>query len=513
MPRIDFVPVSGLLRPAQTPSPALTVAVVFMGAFLTTLQGRLFTMSLADLRGQFGLDVIEGAWLSTAMNAAQFLTMPITVWLSLIFGPARVLIVPSLAIALATLAIPFVHSYGPLVLLHVIMGLCLGTYLPLTISLALRSLKPQYWLLAMAVYSLRASFGTDVGVGMSGFYVDVIDWRWIYWTASIAGPLIAGVAWKGIPLTPVDHARLRGSDWGGMTIFCLALAMLFAGCSLGETLGWFDSGAVMAFFIAGSLLLAISIAHIAFSNDAFIDFSALGNHNVRTALLIACLYAFLMAPTSTLIPGFLAAISKLKPLQTGSASFIVFATYLMMTPVAVWLVRRVDARLILIAGLGIIVFTAGWCGSSINNEWRTDQYVPALVLFATGECLTLMGIIPIIVVNMNPAHGIAIGFYAPLARIFAPGIAGGIIPVVLRFSTDVHSMMLKAGVEAGQPVVVQRAAASGVSGIAALVARESVVLSYVDGFYLVFWVGIVALILSATLKQAPPNPLTPPRPA
>lgn len=113
---------------------------------------------------------------------------------------------------------------------------------------------------------------------------------------------------------------------------------------------------------------------------------------------------------------------------------------------------------------------------------------------------------------MNPAHGVAIGFYAPLARIFAPGIAGGIITVALRFSTDVHSVMLKAGVEVGQPVVVSRTVASGVSGIVSIVARESAVLSYVDGFYLVFWMGIVALILSATLKQAPPNPLTPPRP-
>ncbi len=196
------------------------------------------------------------------MNAAQLLTMPVTVWLSLIFGPARVIIVPSLTIALATLTIPFVRGYDLLVFLHVIVGLCLGTYLPLTISLALRSLKPHFWLLAMAVYSLRASFGTDVGVGLSGIYVDVIDWRWVYWTASLVGPLIAFIAWKALPLTPVDYNKLRSSEWGGMAMFCLSLAMLFTGCSLGETLGWFDSGVVTACLIIGALLLAISIVTI-----------------------------------------------------------------------------------------------------------------------------------------------------------------------------------------------------------------------------------------------------------
>ncbi|ASV88175.1 major Facilitator Superfamily protein (plasmid) [Ochrobactrum quorumnocens] len=446
------------------------------------------------------------------MNAAQLLTMPVTVWLSLIFGPARVIIVASVTIALATLTIPFVRSYDLLVFLHVVVGLCLGTYLPLTISLALRSLKPHLWLMAMAVYSLRASFGTDVGVGLSGIYVDVIDWRWIYWTATLAGPLIAFMAWKALPLTSIDHDKLRNSDWGGMTMFSLGLAMLFAGCSLGESLGWFDSGVVTACLAGGAFLLVISIVNIALKKDAFVDFSALGNHNVRTALLIACLYGVLMAPTSVLIPNFLAAIGKLKPLQTGSAAIIVFGVYLAMTPVVVWLARRVDARLLLIAGLSIIVFTSAWCGSSINNEWRIDQYVPVLILFAIGECLTLMGIIPTIIVNMNPAHAAAIGVYAPLARIFAPGVASGVIALVLRLSSDTHSVMLKAGVEAGQPAVVQRAA-SGVSGVASVVAREATVLSYVSGFYLVFWVGIVALLLAATLQRAPVNPLIPPRSA
>ncbi|NIH75442.1 DHA2 family multidrug resistance protein [Ochrobactrum sp. P20RRXII] len=497
---------------ARTPNSALTVVVVFMGAFLTTLQGRLFSISLADLRGAFGLDMIEGTWLSTAMNAAQFLTMPVTVWLSLIFGPARVIIVPSVTIALATLTIPFVRGYDLLVFLHVIMGLCLGTYLPLTISLALRTLKPHFWLLAMAVYSLRASFGTDAGVGLSGIYVDVIDWRWVYWTTSLAGPVIAFTAWKALPLAPIDLDRLRNSDWGGMAMFSLSLAMSFAGCSLGETLGWFDSGVVAACLAGGAILLVMSILNIALDKDAFVDFSALGNHNVRTALLIACLYGVLMAPTSVLIPNFLAAIGKLKPLQTGSAAIIVFGTYLAMTPVAVWLARRVDARLLLIAGLSIIVFTSAWCGSSINNEWRTDQYLPALILFAIGECLTLIGIIPTIVVNMNPAHAAAIGVYAPLARIFAPGIASGIIALVLRLSLDTHSVILKAGIEAGQPAVVQRVA-TGVSGVASVIAREAAVLSYVDGFYLVFWVGIFALLLAATLQRAPVNPLMPPKSA
>ncbi|KAB2684485.1 MFS transporter, partial [Brucella pseudogrignonensis] len=459
---------SQMLQGAKTPNPILIVAVVFLGAFFTTLQGRLFSISLGDIRGAFGLDVTEGTFLSAALNTAQLLIMPVTIWLALIFGPARVVILPSLTIAIAALIIPFMRSFEVLLLLHFIAGLCLGTYLPLTISLALRNLTPRFWLLAMAAYSLRASFGTDVGVGLSGAFVDAIDWRLIYWSATFLGPLMAFLAWKALPLTPIDYQKLRRSDWGGMAMFCLGLALLFAGFTLGETMGWFKSGLVSACLAGGTCLLICAVVSINFQKNAFVSFAPLANHNVRTALLIACLYGILMAPTSILIPNFLAVTGKLKPLQTGSVSMLVFITYFALTPLVVWLARRIDARLLLVVGLGIIILTAATCGSSLSNEWRTNQFVPALILFATGECLTLMGIIPVIVVNMNPVHAAAIGVFAPIARIFAPGVASGIISLILRLSSDTHAVALRAQFEVGQPLIADRIS-DGVARVSSLV--------------------------------------------
>lgn len=500
-------------RQATAPRPLLIVVIVFMGAFLTTLQGRLFAMSLGDLRGHFSLDIIEGMWLSTALNAAQLITMPITVWLSLIFGAARVLIVPSVIITVVTLIIPFAKHYETLLILHVMLGLCLGIYLPLTISLALRNLKPHFWLMAMAVYSLRASFGTDLGVGMSGIYTDILDWRWTYWLTAIVGPIIAYTTWISMPFSPIDYEKMRQSDWGGMALLCSGLTITFMGFTLGETLGWLDSGLVISCLCAGLALLFLTLIHVVFNRNAFADLSSLYNHNVRTALLIACFYGLLMAPTALLMPNFLSSVGQLKPLQIGDSSSIVFIIYLFFTPLAVWLVQRLDARLVLIAGLTIITLTAGYCGSNLSYEWRSDQYSLPLVFFAVGECLTLMGLIPIIVVNMNPAHGVAIGFYAPLARIFAPGIAVGFVAFILRISLDTHSALLTSSIDAAAPHLTERLAYDGLSGITAAIKREASVLSFADGYYLVFWAGIIALFLSATLKPAPVNPLTPPKAA
>ncbi|QIM73602.1 MFS transporter, partial [Bordetella trematum] len=227
------------LRNAEQPRPLLTVGAIFLGALLTTLQGRLFSAALPDLRGHFGLDVLQAAGLGTALNAAQLLAMPVVPWLATVAGPARVLLWPSLALGGLGWLIPLAqHHYPALLVMHAMAGLCLGVYLPLTISLALRSLRPQWWLLIMAAYSLRVSAGMDAGLGASALLVEEFDWRAIYWTAGVAGPLLAWLTWKALPWGEVDRQRLDQADWAGMAMFCLGLVLLFVGVEGAERLGW-----------------------------------------------------------------------------------------------------------------------------------------------------------------------------------------------------------------------------------------------------------------------------------
>src|SRR5690606_31999651 len=107
----------------------------------------------------------------------------------------------------------------------------------LTVSLALRSVRPGLWLLVMAAYSLRVSTGMDAGMGVSAWFVEELDWRWIYWTAAGAGPLIALLVWKAVPMAPVDQDGLSRTDWGGMALFCGGLGLIFLGVEPAERLG------------------------------------------------------------------------------------------------------------------------------------------------------------------------------------------------------------------------------------------------------------------------------------
>lgn len=491
------------------PRPLLTVFAIFLGAVLTTVQGRLFSSALPDLRGQFGLDVVEAAWLGTALNGAQLISMPLAPWLATVVGATRVLVVPSVLLAVAAGSIPvFMHHYPMLLALHAIVGLCLGVYLPLTISLALRSVHPRFWLIVMAAYSLRVSTGMDGGMGTSAFLVEEVSWHWLYWAAAMTAPVIALLAWKAIPLTPVDNKELSQADWAGMALLCTSLVMVFVGLESAERLGWTDSGLVVSAIVGGTLLFAVVVIRAMVKKDAFGHLLAFGNRNICICMLLACLFGLLMTPTSLLIPTFLAQMGNLKPMQTGTATWIAFIAYMASTPLTVYMARRVEPRLMIVSGLIIIGFTA-WLGTHISHDWRVDQFVTALILQSVGENVMLLGLIAAFVTNLNPAYGVALGVYVPIARVMTPVISGTIMTMWLRMSGDSSYTALRSAVQEGAPVVMERATA-GVGQLAAVVARESQVLAHIAGYNLVFWVSLFALLLAVFLRSSPPNPIAPP---
>jgi DHA2 family multidrug resistance protein len=56
--------------------PAVGVLAVMIGAFISTLNVRVTTQGLADIRGALGLGFDDGSWISTIFSAAQMVVTP-----------------------------------------------------------------------------------------------------------------------------------------------------------------------------------------------------------------------------------------------------------------------------------------------------------------------------------------------------------------------------------------------------------------------------------------------------
>src|SRR5215470_7156725 len=145
---------SFLLKLAVKPNPYLGTLGVFLGAGIGTLFGRLLSVGLPDLRGGLGLSVDEAAWIPTAFNMGLMFMGPFSVYLGGLLGTRKVLLCSGAVFILASLLLPFSPNLSTLLFLQLICGLSSGTFYPLTLSYALRSLPPSLVIYAVGVYSM-----------------------------------------------------------------------------------------------------------------------------------------------------------------------------------------------------------------------------------------------------------------------------------------------------------------------------------------------------------------------
>jgi MFS transporter, DHA2 family, multidrug resistance protein len=511
-------------RGGIAPRPLFAVGAVLLGSFLANFDTRLTSVGLPDLRGAFSLGFDEGAWLSTAAIGSQIFIAPAVAWLATVFGLRRILGIPSLLFALVSLVIPFTRDYTLLIALSIVHGLLLGMFVPATLMIVFRNLPIRWWLPAIAIYSIRVGFALDTGSSMAGFYVDHLGWQWLYWQGVVLAPLMGLMVYLGTPPEPVNREVLRDADWGGILLLGTGISMIYAGLDQGNRLDWLESGTVAALLIGGGLLLAIFLINEALVRQPWAHVSVLFSRNVGLALLVIVLYTLTSLSNSSLVPNFLGTVVGLRPEQTGELLVVYGALpMLVMVPLSIFLLRHFDPRGVLIVGLSAFAI-ANLLGTQLTHDWARDDFVAIVVLQSIGQAFTLMPVIIIAVANSDFTRATAFAAYIQIARLGGAEIGVALMGTWLRVREQIHSNYLGQHVENGGADVAKiisqmsgsftghgaaTATARAIGSLSALVQREANVLAYIDGFWLTFWLAMVALGFVALMTRAPPGPFTP----
>jgi DHA2 family multidrug resistance protein len=513
-----------LSRGGIAPQPLFAVAAVLLGSFLANFDSRLTSVGLPDLRGAFSLGFDEGAWLSTATIGSQIFIAPAVAWLATVFGLRRVLGVPSLVYALISLVIPFVHDYTALVVLSIVHGLLLGTFVPATLMIIFRNLPIRWWLPAIAIYSIRVGFALDTGTSMVGFYVDHWGWQWLYWQDVVLAPLMGLMVYLGTPNEPVNRELMRDADWGGMLLLGSSVSMIYAGLDQGNRLDWLGSGTVAALLIGGGLLFAAFLVNEMMVRRPWAHVNVLFSRNVGLALLVILLYTLASLSNSSLVPNFLANVALLRPEQSGALLVSYGALpMLVWVPLSILLLRHADPRFVLIIGLSAFAL-ANLQGAELTHDWALDDFIPIVVLQSIGQAFTLLPIIIVALANVDSTRATAFAAYIQVMRLGGAEIGVALMGTWLRVREQIHSNYLGQHIANGSYDVdrvlkqlsdsfaghgAAISSARAVATLSALVQREANVLAYLDGFWLTFWIAIVALGFVALITRAPPGPLAP----
>jgi DHA2 family multidrug resistance protein len=230
-------PVHSLCHPADraaqprriiTTRPLVGVLAVLLGAVIATLDSRLTTFGLADVRGAVHAGFDEGAWITTAFTVGQMLIGPISVWLGLVFGPRRVLMISGAIFAISNLLLPFSPDLFFVLAFQTVSGLASGTFIPLTIGFVIQNLPPRLVVYGVAAYAMNLELSLNIAASIEGWFSDDWSWKWIFWDTALLAPLMLVCVHFGMPRQATNRALVKTADWWGILYASVGFSLIYA---------------------------------------------------------------------------------------------------------------------------------------------------------------------------------------------------------------------------------------------------------------------------------------------
>jgi DHA2 family multidrug resistance protein len=302
--------------------------------------------------------------------------------------------------------------------------------------------------------------------------------------------------------------------------------MLLAACEQGERVDWWRSGLFNALFVGGAFFLLCALVRRLRGPNPLVALPYLLKWNT---VLLGCLlfwFRFTLCTTIILVPQSLA-VRGFEADQIGPA---IIWSALPLIPIAfiaaLLLLRKFDPRLLFAIGLACTALAA-WLNSQYSSTWAAESFYRTELLTGVGQAFAFIGLVGCIVLQAifagalaKPEWVLTFSAYFHIIRIFG-GTAGAIyMGHFVAQREKLHSNLLGLHISTGDWITSQNVhaltaglyakssdmAAAGTRAIDLIATRlrlQAYSLSLIDGFLLIAWSCVCALIFVALLRRSP----------
>ncbi len=517
-------------EPAATPKPgpaAITthpfigIAGVFLGAATATLNGRLLSVGLPDLRGTLGFGFDQASWIPTVLNMGMMFIGVFAVFLGTAYGVRRVLMITGAVFTVASILLPFSPSLAVMLALEAIAGLSSGAFYTLTLTFVVRSLPPKLLIFGVAAYALDIVATTNVAALIQGWQMDHLSWRWMFWTAAVLTPFMMICIYFGVP----REDKGPPPNWRGFLYLSAGLSLIYGALDQGQRLDWWRSGIIVGMLAGGLSLLAASLVRRYFQPNPLVNLPFLNARNIVILGLGVFTIRFSMLAPVAGIPGFLGSIQQYRAIQTGAALAWVAAPQFVLVWIAAIAAVFVPPRIVMAAGFATIA-VACWMAAHLDSSWAGQTFLTPELMLAIGIATAFVGLVVnllVLAVEMGATTSVAnVATYS--AWMHTMRLMGGEIGAVIfsRFVTvreQLHSNLLGQHVDAGNWITDERlhglaaaltpssagpeeALARSAAILGGQVRGQALTLAYSDAFRLIAWTIAGYLLLLVFLRPS-----------
>jgi DHA2 family multidrug resistance protein len=323
----------------------------------------------------------------------------------------------------------------------------------------------------------------------------------------------------GVPKQPTNLSLLKKADWQGMLYASLGLSLIYAALDQGNRLDWLNSGLVNALLWGGGILLVAFFLREATQEHPWIDLSVASGGNIPLIALYIAFFRVIILSSSYIIPQYLGTIQNYRALEIGSVLMWIALPQFVLGPIVATILRFMDARIPMALGFAF-VGCACFLSSHLTAAWAGPDFLVGQILQAVGQTLALTSLVWFAISHLRPEEIFTVGAILQTGRLFGSEIGSSFIQTFIRMREQVYSNLIGLHVVSGTNSVGERLQgyANAVFGhsvsldaahgralalLQIAVRKQAYVLAYIDGFTVLGFAVIGALILMVLLRSPP----------
>ncbi|MDF2604668.1 MDR family MFS transporter [Sphingomonas sp.] len=508
---------SAAISPAAAPperadvSAWVAVAAGTLGALMATLDISIVNSALPVIQGEIGASGTEGTWVATAYLVAEIVVIPMAAWLQRLLGLRTFLLTAAGLFTLFSVVCGTATTLTMMIIGRVGQGFTGGAMIPTAQTIIAQRLPPRQQPIGIALFGVTAILGPVVGPLVGGWLTENISWHYAFFINVPICAVLVTMLLVGLKHEKADMTELGNADWLGIAGLTLGLGGLTVFLEDGQREQWFDSGLIRLMALVSLVGFVLLFIGQRTATRPIIKLSLLLDRQFGSVALMGLVLGMVLYGTSYVIPQFLAALADYNALQSGKVVLLSGLPSLVMMAIVPFLLRSVDIRLAVGAGL-LIMAGSAFLDSGLTTETSGGDFTVSQLMRGVGQILGMLFLSQAVVRSVPAADaGDASGLFNAVRNLGGSFALAG-ISILQEQRLWLHSRRMEETLNANSPMVQDYvgglsqslgSAPAAIGMIAQQVQAQALVMAYNDIFWIMAVGTLIVLPLVLFLRPLP----------
>ncbi|MDA8214762.1 MAG: DHA2 family efflux MFS transporter permease subunit [Nitrospiraceae bacterium] len=283
----------------------LVAITVMLPTLIEIVDTSVVNVALDHIRGSLSSGIDESTWTITSYLVSNAIIIPMTGWLSRVFGRKRYLIFSITLFTISSFLCGSAWSLKSLVFFRILQGIGGGALQPISQSILLETFPPRQHGMAMAIFGVGIMFGPIIGPLLGGWITDNWSWHWIFYINVPIGIISILLVMFFIVDPPYMKRMKMKIDYWGLAFLAIGLGCLQIVLDKGEREDWFQSGFIVTLSIISVISLILFIIVEMFAEHPIVNLKAFKSISFSTGNIVMFFGFFNLFASIVLLPIYL----------------------------------------------------------------------------------------------------------------------------------------------------------------------------------------------------------------